>query len=552
MPRFLQIAALFLILPAPVFGAESCLEGPPRSWQACFQRNATPVGDILTAIGQRPDLPHQPVIELLVSLEKKTADTPTYDIARIDALAGRQLELGDPRATAATLREGLAARPVRTQPILKRGASAWKPSQATGGDSARAVRWARWLASAGQREIAVDLLQFATDLGENQWQTEDWAADYRGTVKSNAHPLLADRWYLPPANATLNVLGQPDPIELADLRGSVVILDFWATWCPPCVEGLPKLDTIQDRYRDENVRVFAVNSGEPPHVAVAFVEDHDLSLPVVTYDETLEREFSVSSLPTLIILDRTGRVRRRWDSYLEGSQELLPKIIDNLRKPDVPVEIGTVLTDRVGLRVRWMRDFPSRVSALAFARRGGHDFWLASVGTRLATIDRTGKIIHQWKDHPSFRRLVPLTASDGPDSRVLGFRPGARQIAIIDLKGPELREMTLDAAVFDAAGSGDGNLWVATQTGLHRQELQPEGGFGDRTAVGPAGLATAVDQDPGQSLLALVRTDDGAKLVEVDGSRNVVDLDTPPGRQPWAVERIGSSIAILPADVLAQ
>jgi thiol-disulfide isomerase/thioredoxin len=106
---------------------------------------------------------------------------------------------------------------------------------------------------------------------------------------------------------------EPQPggrLRLRDLRGSAVLLDFWATWCGPCREEAPIVDALARRWKDRGVTVVGVDTDAPgegdPRV---FAMQHRLSYPIVR-DAMGEasRRYGVDGLPTLVVVSRTGRV----------------------------------------------------------------------------------------------------------------------------------------------------------------------------------------------------------------------------------------------------
>lgn len=118
-----------------------------------------------------------------------------------------------------------------------------------------------------------------------------------------------------------------DTIALADLRGEVVLVNLWATWCRPCVRELPSLQRLQDELADDGLRVLAVNvdrlpSGRAAEEIRAFMERIDVNLTVLVDPEgRAERVFGSLGLPTTILLGRDGALvyRRlgegRWDVH---------------------------------------------------------------------------------------------------------------------------------------------------------------------------------------------------------------------------------------------
>jgi cytochrome c biogenesis protein CcmG, thiol:disulfide interchange protein DsbE len=102
--------------------------------------------------------------------------------------------------------------------------------------------------------------------------------------------------------------------SLADYRGQVVLVNLWATWCPPCKEEMPALETYYRRHRDDGFVIIAVNDGDPTPDVVRFVEDYGLSFPVwldPTYIAT-EQAFKTLNLPSSFVIDRQGQSVLSW------------------------------------------------------------------------------------------------------------------------------------------------------------------------------------------------------------------------------------------------
>ncbi len=115
-------------------------------------------------------------------------------------------------------------------------------------------------------------------------------------------------------------LAVPDKheIKLSDLKGSVVVLDFWATWCPPCRESLPHLGKVSSdpALARRGLKVFAVNGREKSDVATGYVKDNRLPLDVaLDLDGAVEDAFKVDNFPTTIIVGRDGAVQHVIEGY---------------------------------------------------------------------------------------------------------------------------------------------------------------------------------------------------------------------------------------------
>lgn len=98
-------------------------------------------------------------------------------------------------------------------------------------------------------------------------------------------------------------------VSLGEFRGRVVLLNFWATWCVPCREEIPAMQTLARDLGPRGLVVLAVNYEEDPETVRAFVRDTALSLPVLLdRDGAVARRYRVAGLPTSFVIDRRGSV----------------------------------------------------------------------------------------------------------------------------------------------------------------------------------------------------------------------------------------------------
>ncbi len=109
-------------------------------------------------------------------------------------------------------------------------------------------------------------------------------------------------------------------VSIAGLRGKVVVVNFWATWCPPCRAEIPDLIALQEKYR-ESLQVIGVSQDEVPAEQVKrFAVEHGMNYPVVMTSGEIEKLFpGVHALPTSFILDREGRLVQKHVGMLNAA-----------------------------------------------------------------------------------------------------------------------------------------------------------------------------------------------------------------------------------------
>ena len=114
-------------------------------------------------------------------------------------------------------------------------------------------------------------------------------------------------------------LKDPDgqPVALSDFKGKVVILDFWATWCPPCRAEIPGFVALQKQYAAQGLTVVGVSLDTTgASVVKSFMQHLGMNYPVVIGDEKIAADYGgISAIPTTFVIDRNGNIVTSHQGY---------------------------------------------------------------------------------------------------------------------------------------------------------------------------------------------------------------------------------------------
>jgi len=115
----------------------------------------------------------------------------------------------------------------------------------------------------------------------------------------------------PASDFTLETLADSKPVRLSELKGRVVLLDFWATWCGPCRRWLPIVEKAHRDYAAKGLAVFAVNERETESKVRTYLSQQKLDLPVLMdRGGMVGSEYRASSIPLTVVVGRDGNVLR--------------------------------------------------------------------------------------------------------------------------------------------------------------------------------------------------------------------------------------------------
>jgi peroxiredoxin len=120
-------------------------------------------------------------------------------------------------------------------------------------------------------------------------------------------------------------------VSLKDFRGDVILVNNWATWCPPCRQEMPEFQSYYEDHQDEGFQILAVEAGQPAEEVQAFVSEVGLSFTILLDPENISlTTFQNSSLPNSWVIDRKGNLRLAWLGAI--NKDTLDKYVTPLLK----------------------------------------------------------------------------------------------------------------------------------------------------------------------------------------------------------------------------
>ena len=123
-------------------------------------------------------------------------------------------------------------------------------------------------------------------------------------------------------------------VNLSDYMGTVVLLEFWASWCLPCNEAIPPMKALQGRYNDKDFIIVAVALDEGTNMSdklSKFVDEHEINYPVLLHEESVIKTYKVKSIPTTFIIDKHGRIANKYIGLDENNfANAIPSQIERL------------------------------------------------------------------------------------------------------------------------------------------------------------------------------------------------------------------------------
>lgn len=128
-------------------------------------------------------------------------------------------------------------------------------------------------------------------------------------------------------------------VSLGQLRGKIIVLNFWATWCPPCVDEMPSLVQLQKKFQGKDVTVLAISLDDAPDDYHKFLKDHNINLLTVRESgqktntgviAPVSSRYGTFKVPETYIIDRGGVIRRKFIGQVDWSQQEIVEYLSRL------------------------------------------------------------------------------------------------------------------------------------------------------------------------------------------------------------------------------
>jgi thiol-disulfide isomerase/thioredoxin len=150
---------------------------------------------------------------------------------------------------------------------------------------------------------------------------------WKQVKEAGLHPFRGDP--KPPALRLEDMQGKIH--ELTDYKGEVVLVNFWATWCPPCVEEIPSMGRLARRLGGQGFTILGINLGEPKEQVARFLESTPADFPILVDEDGGSAEsWSIRAYPTSFLVDREGVIRYAYFGALEWDSEAVIEKISPL------------------------------------------------------------------------------------------------------------------------------------------------------------------------------------------------------------------------------
>ena len=136
----------------------------------------------------------------------------------------------------------------------------------------------------------------------------------------------------PAPQCTLTHFKDGRPIDWSSLKGKVVYLDFWASWCGPCAKSIPFMDQLSRTMKSKGLEVVAVNLDESREEAEAFLLKHPVDFTIAADSGECPKKYDLETMPTSFLIDREGNISKIHRGFNTTDEHEITQAIEHLLK----------------------------------------------------------------------------------------------------------------------------------------------------------------------------------------------------------------------------
>lgn len=124
-------------------------------------------------------------------------------------------------------------------------------------------------------------------------------------------------------------------VTLDDFKDKIIIINFWATWCPPCKKEIPDFINLYDKYHKDGVVVIGISLDEEgPEIVKPFIEEYKINYPILIGNAQVAKDYGgITGIPTSFVLDRSGKIYKKYIGYRP-----VTVFLDDLKSLGIQVE----------------------------------------------------------------------------------------------------------------------------------------------------------------------------------------------------------------------
>ena len=120
-------------------------------------------------------------------------------------------------------------------------------------------------------------------------------------------------------------------VDITDLKGKVLFINFWATWCPPCIAEMPSIETLYSNFKEnENVVFLMIDADNNPQKSMDFMKKNGWTLPVYFPGGNIPAEYFTGTLPTTVLVDKEGKITFKHSGTADYSNQKFKNYLEEL------------------------------------------------------------------------------------------------------------------------------------------------------------------------------------------------------------------------------